>query len=284
MQRSDSGKSSSGAGGLADRQAGAVHRWWQKQTKDAPLFPDRLWSRPENKRYAGKLLIAGGHAHSFAAVSTAYGASQKAGAGSVRVILPSSLEKMLGRSFPEAEFAPSTPSGSFARTSLAQLDDAVSWADGVLLAGDFGRNSETAVLLESFVDRYKGNLIVAGDGLDYFVSSPGHLLDRGQTTLVGDLAQLQKMLAGRALLKHSMDLIQLVEALAAFTAKSPAALVTHHAKQVIVVSGGQVSTTAAAEADLTQLSAYASVWQLQQPERPFEALTCAAYDYGAGSS
>ena len=49
--------------------------YWHKQTVEKPLFPDILWSRPQNKRQAGKLLIVGGHAESFAAVGEAYAAA-----------------------------------------------------------------------------------------------------------------------------------------------------------------------------------------------------------------
>src|SRR5437868_284792 len=125
---------------------------WLRQNRE-PLFPNILWSRPENKRYAGKLLIIGGHKQSFNDVSAAYSAALKAGIGTVRVILPDSLQKMLAKVFPEAEYAASTPIGSFSRQALGSLLDAADWADGVLLAGDLGRNSETAILLEAFVEK-----------------------------------------------------------------------------------------------------------------------------------
>src|SRR3954471_3597520 len=120
---------------------------WLRQTPDKPLFPDILWSRPENKRLAGKLLVIGGSSHGFAAPGGAYTAAQKAGIGSVRVLLPDSTEKALSKILPEAEFAPSTISGSFSRQALGILLAQAEWADGVLLAGDFGKNSETAILL-----------------------------------------------------------------------------------------------------------------------------------------
>src|SRR6476660_954324 len=94
---------------------------WLKQAPDKPLFPDLLWSRPENKRQAGKLLVVGGNGQGFASPAAAYGAAIAAGIGAAKVILPDSLEKTLGKSFPEAIFAPSTPSGSFARLALGTL-------------------------------------------------------------------------------------------------------------------------------------------------------------------
>src|SRR5574337_963690 len=101
---------------------------WLKQNTDSPLFPDLIWSRPENKRHAGKLLIIGGNAHGFAAPAAAFAAAGRAGRGSMRVILPQVLQKTLRKSFSEAEYAPSTPSGSFARAALAMLLEHAEWA------------------------------------------------------------------------------------------------------------------------------------------------------------
>ena len=250
---------------------------WLRQTPDKPAFADLLWSRPENKRYAGKLLIIGGNLHSFTAVSGAYAAAEAAGIGTARVLLPGALEKTLAKVFPESEFVPATPSGSFARTALAPMCDAATWTDGVLLAGDFGKNSETAILLENFAQKYSGALVACGDSLDYFFEDSRPMIDREETVLVASLGQLQKLLVGRALIKHSIELVRLVELLAGLSSEAPSAIITHHSGQIIVTHGGQVTTTPAAKVDLVKLAAYASVWCLQQPSKPFEALTTAAY-------
>ncbi len=95
--------------------------WINRPSK--PLFPDLLWSRPENKRQAGKLLIVGGNAHGFAAAGEAYADAGEAGIGTARVLLPDSLQKTVGKIFEAGEYAPSTPSGSFSRRALAPLID-----------------------------------------------------------------------------------------------------------------------------------------------------------------
>src|SRR5579859_2484419 len=100
--------------------------YWLRQT-EKPLFPELEWSRPETKTQAGKLLIVGGNVHGFAAPAEAYGEVMKAGVGTVRVLLPESLRRSVGKLFPEADFAPSTPSGSFAANALAELLDASLW-------------------------------------------------------------------------------------------------------------------------------------------------------------
>src|SRR4051794_28288010 len=104
--------------------------YWHKQSASKPLYPDMLWSRPENKRQAGKLLVVGGNAHGFAAAGEAYAEALAAGVGTARVLLPDSLQKTVGRVFEAGEYAPSTPSGSFGRRALAELLAMSQWADG----------------------------------------------------------------------------------------------------------------------------------------------------------
>lgn len=250
---------------------------WLRQAPDKPLFPDILWSRPENRRHAGKLLIIGGHAQSFSAVSEAYGAALKAGGGTVRVIVPQKLQPTLKNIFPEAEYAPCNEIGSFSRQALADLLDAAAWADAVFLAGDFGRNSETAVLLESFVKRYTGKLALTGDSLDYFQNNPRGLVSRADSLIIATLSQLQK-LAMPALVQQNADLVKAVEQVAAWTIENDLSIVTTHVNQVIVASGQKISTTPVNLAVLTpSLAAYAAIWWLQQPEHAFEALTTAVY-------
>lgn len=251
---------------------------WLKQV-DKPLFPDVLWSRPENRRHAGKLLIIGGHGQSFNAVSAAYSAAVKAGIGTARVMVPESLRKTLSQIFPEAEYAPSTPIGSFSRKALAGMLDESNWADGVLLAGDFGRNSETAILLENFIQKYTGLLCVTGDTIDYFFDQPNILTNRDKTTLIASVKQLQK-LASPHLIEQRADLIKLVEQLSGWVSSTPISIVTTHANQIAAAYKDQLSTTPYRidNPDIT-LAAYATVWHLQHPELAFEALTTAIYFY-----
>ena len=257
---------------------------WLRQSADKPLFPDLLWSRPENKRHAGKLLIVGGSVDGFAAPAAAFSAATKAGIGTVRVLLPDSTRKVLGTSFAEADFTPSTPNGSFSRQALAQLLEHAEWAQGVLLAGDFGRNSETAIMLDSFLDKYKGQVTVAQDAIDYFLDSNSKLLSRPDTLSVINLGKLQKLAKnnrpGTPVL-HSMNLHELVTVLADWTNSTPAGFITKHADNLVAASSGKVSTTPQAEESNWQvdLAAYASVWRLQQPTKTFEALSSAVYSY-----
>ncbi|HEX2557792.1 MAG TPA: hypothetical protein VHK86_05680 [Nitrososphaera sp.] len=257
---------------------------WLRQTPGKPLFEDVLWSRPETVSRAGKLLIIGGNLHGFAAPAAAYAAALKAGIGSCRVLLPDSTKRMLGKGIFEADFAPSTPSGSFARSALGQVIENSQWADGVLLAGDLGRNSETAVMLDSFSSKYKGQLTLSHDTVGYFLSSTNHVPAREKTSLVINLGKLQKLATNNrpsTPVLHNMSLFELVSVLSDWTNSVAASFITRHADNLVVAHKGAVSTTPYKE-DIkwqVELASYTSVWWLQQPERTFEALTCGAYDY-----
>jgi len=253
--------------------------FWHKQTPEEPLYPDLLWSRPQNKKQAGKLLIVGGNAHGFAAAGEAFAQAAKAGIGTARVLLPDSLQKTVGRVFEAGEYAPSTPNGSFSQKGLAELLAISQWADATLLAGDFGRNSETAILLEQFISKYPGQLTLTQDTVDYFTKAPQGLPERENTLLVISFAQLQKLATGTRFSKafsFDMDFLRLIDSLHDFTELHKATLVIKHLQNIFVAAGGQVSTTKlTAEQEIwrVKIAAHAAVWWLQNPSKPFEALT-----------
>ena len=254
--------------------------YWHRQTKDKPLFPDLLWSRPENKRHAGKLLIAGGNLHGFAAPAEALTAAEKAGIGTARVLLPLAVQKLLPKGFMEMEFAASTPAGSFSRQALAELLDASQWSDGVLLAGNFGRNSETAVLLEQFIEKYDGQLTVTKDAIDYWMGKPAPLLQRPDTLLVTSFSQLQKLATAAyfpVAFTSDMGLLKLVDLLHEFSEQYQASFAIRYESNYVAAVRGEVSTTPAAEkgAWCVKTAAAGAVWWLQNPGKPFEALSSA---------
>jgi hypothetical protein len=262
-----------------------MHNYWLKQELNRPLYPDMIWSRPENRNLAGKLLVLGGSAQGFSAAATAYNEAIKAGVGAARVLLPDALQKTVGRILDNGEFAPSTPSGSFSRLALAELLSLSQWSDMVLLAGDLGRNSETAVMLEQYIQKFDGKLTLTKDAADYFTAIPLAIVDRSNTLLVISMAQLQKLFIAThstTAITFSMDLIRLIDALHEFTSVHEASIIVKHLDNIIVSVKGNVSTTKLAE-DLgvwrVKYAAYASVWWLQNPSKVFEALTTSFIDF-----
>lgn len=253
--------------------------YWHKQTRSKPLYPELLWSRPENKLYAGKLLVIGGNSQGFASPALAYAEAQKAGAGVARVLLPDALAKTLGKTFDAGEFAPSTPSGSFGQRALAEMLSLAQWADAVLIDGDLGKNSETAIVLEKFTAKFRGQLVLASDAADTFLALPEPVLFRPDTLLVTSFQQLQKLFIGahfpRAVTSN-MGALRFAEALHHFSLQHHTMLVTRHSDFDFVAVGGKVSSTPCADYSShwqTTTAAHAAVWWLQNPSRPFEAIT-----------
>jgi NAD(P)H-hydrate repair Nnr-like enzyme with NAD(P)H-hydrate dehydratase domain len=256
------------------------HTYWQKQMLKNPLFADLLWSKPESKQTAGKLLIIGGNSHGISAPAEAYSEAAKAGVGTARVLLPDSTKATVGALLENVEFAPSTPSGSFSQHALAELTDHANWADGVLVAGDLGRNSETAILLEKFLDKFTGRVTLTKDAAGYVIASPKSALERPNTLLVLTIADMQKLfikLSQNTAITYDMGLVKLVEALHDFTVSTKLSVVVKHAGQLIVAVNGQVSTTPTEsnneEARRIKVAAHTAVWWLQNPSKPFEAIT-----------
>jgi ADP-dependent NAD(P)H-hydrate dehydratase / NAD(P)H-hydrate epimerase len=255
--------------------------YWHRQKPNEPLYPGLSWSRPQNRQSAGKLLIIGGNVHSFAAVGESYSVAVKAGIGTIRVVLPDALQKTVGKVFSAGEFAPSTPSGSFAQKAAAVILDAAMWADAILVAGDLGRNAETAILLESLLQKTNLPITITQDGVDYITSTPGTAEARAKTTLALSLSQLQRLAIAT---KHteaitfSMDMIRLTQWLHDFTKNSPLYIITEHNEMMLVAVNGEVSTTRAAENTpiwRVRTAAQASVWWIQNQSKPFEAMTTA---------
>lgn len=260
------------------------HTFWYKQESPKPLFPDLLWSRPEQRNTAGKLLIIGGNLYGFAAPALAYAGAIQAGIGTARVLLPQAVKKTAGNLLLDLEYVASTPSGSFSQAALSELEEHAHWSDGVLFAGDLGHNSETAVLVEKFLSTYTGQVTLTQDAADYCLGIPEPVLNRPGTLLVLTMAQLQKLAVSVGFDKAftlGMDLLYLVENLHAFSMMYPAHFIVKHGERLTVAVSGQISTTRLLPDKSTwrvKTAAYAAVWWLQNPSKPLEALSTAVYE------
>lgn len=221
------------------------HRYWQRQTTEAALFPDALWAKPERRDQAGKLLIVGGNKLGFAAVAESYTHSLQNGVGQTKVLLPSCLKGTVPATLLDVVFADCTPSGSLSKEAEASLQASAAWADGVLLIGDAGRNAETALLYESFLQSHSGPVTITRDAIDLVKNNPSLIADRPDTLIVASFAQVQKLFAGvyyPKMLTFSMQLLQLVESLHKFTITYPCTIVTLHKETIIVAHNGEVVT------------------------------------------
>lgn len=258
------------------------HTYWHRQTPANPLFPDIEWSRPEQKTRAGKLAIIGGNKLGFAAVGEAYAVASQVGAGQIRAVLPGGLKRSLPATITDTYFVPGNPSGGFSRDAEGELKAACAWADVCLLIGDSGRNSETAIVLESLLDSQRGHIVITRDAIDLLRANGNKLVTRANTTLVASFAQLQKLMQSvyyPKILSFSMQLMQLVETLHKFTITYPVTLVTFHQNQLVIAHNGDVVTQ---EFDSPMMiwrgitATRAACYLLWEPSRPHQAITASA--------
>jgi hypothetical protein len=223
-----------------------LHTYWRRQIAGKPLFPDIEWSKPEQRSQAGRLGIIGGNKLGFAGVAEGYGTALNVGVGEVRVLLPDVLKKTIPPVITDTLFGATNPSGSLARTASTEMNALGAWASGILLVGDAGRNSETAILYEDFLSDYTGPLTITRDAVDLIKNSSTTIVERPDTLLVVSFAQLQKLFQHvyyPKILTFSMQLSQLVEALHKFTITYPVGITVLHKDYLLVADGGEVTST-----------------------------------------
>lgn len=256
-----------------------THSYWHKQRPETPLYPDIDWSKPEQRSQSGRLGIIGGNKLGFAGVGEGYGIAISAGVGEVRVLLPDVLKKSIPTTITDTIFGPTNPSGSLARDALVQMQTMGQWATGILMIGDAGRNSETAIVYEDFIRTYAGPLTITRDAIDLVKHSSQAIVDRPDTLLVMSFAQLQKLFQlvyYPKVLTFNMQLTNLIEALHKFTITYPVAITVLFKEQVIVASGGEITTTPWENPMAIwrgSVAAKASVYWLWTPKKTLESVT-----------
>ena len=252
--------------------------YWKKQTPTEPLFPDIEWSKPEQRSQAGRLGIVGGNKLGFAGVAEAYGIAKQAGVGDARVLLPDVLRSTIPKTITDTLFAPTNPSGSLSREAIGEVNAMSQWAESILLVGDAGRSSETAILYEEFISHYQGPLVVTRDAIDLVKNSAQLLVERPNTVLVASFAQLQKLFQSvyyPKVLTFSMQLTNLVEALHKFTITYPVTIVVLHKETILIAHEGGVVTTPWGNPMAIwrgSVAATAACYWLWNPTKPLEAI------------
>ncbi|MCU0667396.1 MAG: hypothetical protein MUF85_02150 [Patescibacteria group bacterium] len=255
--------------------------YWQKQLQGKPLYPEIIWNKPENQAQAGKLLIIGGNSNAITTPSQTYQLALNQKVGQVKVVMPLSTKKYFGGQAPaDILFAQSNPSGSFSQKAFDDIKLHISWADGTLLAGDFGHNSETAILLENII-KLPGLLVFNGDTIDYFSQHPTDILNRSNTILVGDFADIQKIIKNSGFytpITSTMPLANLVECLHLFTNQYKPMLVTVYLDFIVLAMAGQVISTKLNNLPANWQNTVATniaTWVLQQPQNPLKTASAA---------
>jgi len=255
------------------------HPYWHQQTLDKPLYPDIEWSKPQQRSTSGKLGIIGGNKLGFISVAECYTAAIQAGSGEARVLLPDVLRKSIPVTMTDVIFGASNPSGGLAKDAFNEMKAIGDWATGILLIGDTGQNSETAILYEKFVQQYTGPLTITRDAIDLLKYSSASLVDRPNTLLVASFAQLQKLFQSvyyPKVLTFSMQLTNLVEAIHKFTITYPISITVFHQNTLLVACGGEVTSTPFSEPTKIwrgNTATVAAVYWLWSPDKIIESVT-----------
>lgn len=230
--------------------------YWQKQGK-TPLFPEVDGWPPEQKRFAGKLLLVGGNKGSFFAVANAMQMAVKRGAGEVRVVMPKSLKGKVP-STPEIIFAEAEASGAFGKSALSEILLQAAWADAVVVVGELGRNAETSVMMAEFLKICDKPVYLMRDAVDVAAADVMNWsLNETPVTLLATVPQLQKLLRTMyypKMITLSMPTNQLVETLHKFTLSFEMAIMTYHNEQIIMAQNGEVITASMHDTGFTPIN------------------------------
>ena len=221
----------------------ADYDYWQKQGLK-PLFGEVDLERPEQRRFAGKLLIIGGNKGAFFAVANAKNEAHKMGVCEVRALLPNSLKNQVP-STPEVYFAEAEKSGAFGKNSLQDLLIQAEWAEAIVLIGDMGKNAETTMAFTEFMKKCDKPLFITRDAVDAVTPDVMNwaVAREGETSLLLSMPQLQKMMRTLyypKVITLSMPTNKLIETLHKFTVSYDLSLITFHNNQIIVAQHGEV--------------------------------------------
>ena len=240
--------------------------YWQKQGLK-PLFGEVDMERPEQKRYAGKLLIIGGNKGAFFAVANAMNEAHEMGVGEVRALMPSSLKSQVP-STPEVYFAEAEKSGAFGRNALNDLLIQAEWAEAVVLIGDMVKNAETTMAFAEFMKQCEKPLFITRDAVDAVTPDVMNWAMREpETSLLLTMPQLQKLLRTLyypKVVTLSMPTNQLIETLHKFTLSYELSIVTFHNNQLIVAQHGEVVSEDIKDTEWTQITLWGGALAVQE--------------------
>lgn len=250
------------------------------QKKESPAYPEMLWSKPENKNYAGSMLLIGGNSEGFNNLSDGFALLNKEVIKAVNVATVDSLKKKIGQFLTSAHYLPSNPSGGFANNALDELSYLSNINDYVLLIGDLGGSSETEMLIENLINDQKQNITIANDGIDIFLNTAAHTIERGKLNLVIEFNKLQKLLIKLKITKaltSDTTLLGIAEILSELTKSFDISIITDFNNQILYSFNSRVGLIKA-DFVINKLAIKSATWLMQNPEKQFEAISCALFE------
>lgn len=254
--------------------------YWIKS--DKAIDENIFWNVPEQR--TGILQIIGGNSNNFSTEIKQTEFLNTLSLKEVRLLLPDSLRTKIPP-VPGINFAPSTESGSFDKSS--ELKFAINDADITLLSGDFSKNSITSVALTSAIKESTKPIIIARDTIDVVSESAEEFIEKGNITIVATMSQLQKLfrnLMYPKMILLSSPLVPIIETLHKFTLSYPVTILTFHQDKIIVAKDGKVSTTSIESTNYTPLGLFVgnlpckvASLNLWNPGKTFEATQSALW-------
>ncbi len=161
------------------------------------------FSMPENTRFSGRLLVAGGTPQGFNQVVEHFLLTSSLGAGKSVLCLPYNLLKFIPRPHPEnISFLASVDNGSFSKDALPDLLNLSAGSDTLFLPGQLGRSSETAQTILSLIKKLSRPIIMAGDSV-LFLQNETEILDMSNIYLFLNLSLVQRLMGKLELIKFN---------------------------------------------------------------------------------
>lgn len=255
---------------------------WLKQSEE-PLFPDAIWSKPQQKSTAGRLLILGGYIHGFDAVGRAYEAAIESDVGEAKAAMPDKLKATLGGILPDAVYAESTPTGNLSQKSEPTIVRYLEWANGTLLI-QTGDNSQTALLVGGLLRNHSEHSFIFSDDIVQLLSEDikEHINQDHRLWILSfqGLQKLASIVGSQSAFISDMGLRPFVLALYEVHQLVGQPIVAIYEDTVVVAAEQQVTSTKRAKMpELSMLAGSLSVWWLQQPDKPLAALTSGVFEF-----
>lgn len=204
-------------------------------------YKDLYWNVPDGQK-KGEVAVVGGNAQNFRVpVKTAEYLLKEFPLKTVRVVLPEVLKSKLPP-LPDVVFLKDVAGGSIADSEgLLRAFDAVDFS---VVVGDLSKNSVTSAAVGKAVASGKKPILITRDAIDLIAGEKlDQILMREDLTLVGSLAQMQKILKSvyyPKVLTLSQSLVQVTEVFHKFTLSYPVQIVTLHEGQILIAFNGKV--------------------------------------------
>jgi hypothetical protein len=256
---------------------------YQKQTVNEPLYKELIWSKPENKFFAGKYLIIGGDGFEFFKSVLIYNNLLKIGAAHIQIILPTSLRKTIDFLPPEAIYLPVTPSGSFAMDALSEMLDLSITADITIISEDVGRNSETQLMFENLLSKMTKKVCLINQTVEFLFDYPIDNISMFNPLIIADLKYIQKLFLKnfKEVIKLSSDFMLNINIISDISNKYNLEIITKQEDKIIVFVGKSVSVTFLNK-DLKNwaevIASSASFYLTNNPGNRYRALTSSIYE------